>query len=256
MRGTMSRVVVVHGVERQLDTADTMLAEIAPAWRGGVGLALRRDPTLGRLSDDDIACAGYGDLYRQTGTRGEPYDRAEDVEPGFEAELLETWWREAARLDPGIPGPDTGGRTVRALAPLPVVPSAILPVAPFLWTGFAAPARLTRTRFFGAVSDRLLISNLKQVRRYFTEPELRDAVRARAAELITSDTRVVVGHSLGSVVAYEVLCALRPERPPLTLVTLGSPLTCAFSSPSGADMLPMTHHVECVAILEPPAKGL
>lgn len=37
------------------------------------------------------------------------------------------------------------------------------------------------------------------------EPELRDAVRARAAELITSDTRVVVGHSLGSVVAYEVL---------------------------------------------------
>lgn len=38
---------------------------------------------------------------------------------------------------------------------------------------------------------------------------------------------MVVGHSLGSVVAYEVLCALRPERPPLTLVTLGSPLGLA-----------------------------
>jgi hypothetical protein len=138
----------------------------------------------------------------------------------------------------------------------PWCPRPSCPSPPFCGPGSPRLHALTRTRFFGAVSDRLLISNLKQVRRYFTEPELRDAVRARAAELITSDTRVVVGHSLGSVVAYEVLCALRPERPPLTLVTLGSPLTCAFSSPSGADMLPMTHHVECVAILEPPAKGL
>ncbi|MEU1017742.1 hypothetical protein ABZ383_15780 [Streptomyces sp. NPDC005900] len=68
-----------------------------------MGLALRRVPTLGRLMDEDIACAGYGDLYGQPGTRGEPYYRTEDVEPGFEAELLETWWREAARLDPVSP---------------------------------------------------------------------------------------------------------------------------------------------------------
>ena len=66
---------------------------------------------------------------------------------------------------------------------------------------------LTRSRFFGAVSDRLLISNLKQVRRHLTEPELRDAVQARTEELILPDTRVVVGHSRGSVVAYEVLHA-------------------------------------------------
>ncbi|AQS71909.1 hypothetical protein [Streptomyces pactum] len=205
-----------------------MLAEIAPALRGGVGLALRRDPTLGRLSDDDIACAGYGDLYRQTGTRGEPYYRAEDVEPGFEAELLETWWREAARLDPGIPGPETtrpdgtddGPPARGALGRIAGRSLSVDRVR-------RALNALTRIRFFGAVSDRLLISDLKQVRRYFTEPKLREAVRTRAAELITPDTRVVVGHSLGSVVAYEVLCALPPERPPLTLVTLGSPLGLA-----------------------------
>lgn len=139
MRGTTSRVVVVHGVRRQLDTAETMSAEIAPALRGGVGLALRRDPTLGRLSDDDIACAGYGDLCRQTGTRGEPYYRAEDVEPGFETELLETWWREAARLDPGIPGPDTTRPDGTDDGPLPVASSAVLLAALCLWTGFAAP---------------------------------------------------------------------------------------------------------------------
>jgi pimeloyl-ACP methyl ester carboxylesterase len=40
---------------------------------------------------------------------------------------------------------------------------------------------------------------------------------------VAADTRVVVGHSLGSVVAYEALCA-HPEWPVRTLVTLGSPL--------------------------------
>ncbi len=111
-RGAMSRVVVVHGVGRQLDTAETLSAEVEPALRGGVGLALRRDPSLGRLADGDIVCAGYGDLYRKSGARGEPYYRAEDVQPGFEAELLETWWREAARLDPAIPCPPAPGSSV------------------------------------------------------------------------------------------------------------------------------------------------
>ncbi|MER5730697.1 hypothetical protein ABT084_20590 [Streptomyces sp. NPDC002138] len=219
----MSRIVVVHGVGRQLDTAETLLAEVEPALRGGVGLALRRDPTLGRLADGDMSCAAYGDLYRQPGTRGEPYYQAADVELGFEAELLEAWWREAARLDPRIPGPDAPGpNTIGPAARGGVGRLAGRPLS-VDWVRRALDA-LTRTRFFGAVSDRLLISDLKQVRRYFTEPGLREAVRARAAELITPDTRVVVGHSLGSVVAYEVLCALGPERPPLTLVTLGSPL--------------------------------
>ncbi|MEU7602357.1 antibiotic ABC transporter ATP-binding protein [Streptomyces sp. NPDC040724] len=234
----MSRVVVVHGVGRQLDTAETLLAEVEPALRGGVGLALRRDPALGRLADGDIACAGYGDLYRQPGTRGEPYYRAEDVEPGFETELLEAWWREAARLDPRIPGPDgvgpsgtgPGAAGPHTTGPAPAPRGAVgrLASRPLAVDRVRrALDALTRTRFFGAVSDRLLISDLKQVRRYFTEPELRAAVRARATELITPETRVVVGHSLGSVVAYEALCALGPDRPPLSLVTLGSPLGLA-----------------------------
>ena len=40
---------------------------------------------------------------------------------------------------------------------------------------------------------------------------------------IGDDTRVMVGHSLGSVVAYEALCA-HPQWPVRALVTLGSPL--------------------------------
>jgi len=42
-------------------------------------------------------------------------------------------------------------------------------------------------------------------------------------KVITDQTRVLVGHSLGTVVAYEALCA-HPEWPVRTFVSLGSPL--------------------------------
>lgn len=56
-----------------------------------------------------------------------------------------------------------------------------------------------------------------------TDPQVRQAALDRVAAGIGEDTRVVVGHSLGSVVAYEALCA-HPEWPVRALVTLGSPL--------------------------------
>ena len=43
------------------------------------------------------------------------------------------------------------------------------------------------------------------------------------SEAVEENTRVLVGHSLGSVVAYEALCA-NPGWPVRMLVTLGSPL--------------------------------
>jgi alpha-beta hydrolase superfamily lysophospholipase len=48
-------------------------------------------------------------------------------------------------------------------------------------------------------------------------------VRQRFAAAVDAQTRVVVAHSLGSVVAYEALCA-DPARQVSDLVTLGSPL--------------------------------
>jgi hypothetical protein len=45
-------------------------------------------------------------------------------------------------------------------------------------------------------------------------------------QTLGDDTRVMIGHSLGSVVAYECLCA-HPEWPVTTLVTLGAPLGIA-----------------------------
>lgn len=56
-----------------------------------------------------------------------------------------------------------------------------------------------------------------------TRPDLRDAIGARLAAVLGDDTRVVVGHSLGSVIAYRQL-ARHPEWVVPTFVTIGSPL--------------------------------
>lgn len=55
------------------------------------------------------------------------------------------------------------------------------------------------------------------------DPTLRDRVFDRLLETLADDTRVVVAHSLGTVVAHRVLTS-HPELAIDTLVTLGSPL--------------------------------
>jgi pimeloyl-ACP methyl ester carboxylesterase len=82
---------------------------------------------------------------------------------------------------------------------------------------------LSGSRFFAALGERALLGDLRQVRDYFRDPEIRRQARQRVSEAVGDDTRVLVGHSLGSVVAYEAL-AENPGWPVRMLVTLGSPL--------------------------------
>jgi pimeloyl-ACP methyl ester carboxylesterase len=56
-----------------------------------------------------------------------------------------------------------------------------------------------------------------------TSPDLRERVRDRLSAVVGGDTRVIVAHSLGTVVAWSALVH-RPDWPVHTLVTLGSPL--------------------------------
>ncbi|GGT46093.1 hypothetical protein GCM10010207_53070 [Streptomyces atratus] len=157
----------------------------------------------------DFTMAFYGDLFRPPGRTlavGDPMFTASDVTDGFELDLLLAWWQHAADIDPAVP-PATGSTT---LARSPRAAQTAL-------------RALQRSRFFADVSLRALVFDLKQVRRYLLDPDLRTAARRRVQERIGPGTRVVVGHSLGSVVAYEALCAM-PGHPVKALVTLGSPL--------------------------------
>lgn len=199
----MARIVLVHGVGQQYYGEATLAQSCVPALLDGMTRAGRTDITA-----EDVACAFYGDLFRPAGRTlsiGEPVLDAADVDAGFEADMLMAWWREAARTDPEVPPPDarTLARTPRSVQ--------------------AALNALSGARFFRALSERALIGDLKQMSRYFSDPALRQAVRARVGRQVDAETAVLVGHSMGSVVAYEALCA-NPHWPVRTLVTLGSPL--------------------------------
>lgn len=197
----MTRVVFVHGVGQQQETEETLHLRWASALCGGVRLA------GGRLGVDEVRCSCYGDLFRPPGRLlaiGDPLIRAEDLDD-FERDLLRQWWWEAARTDPGVLPPDA-----RTLARTPQS----------VQTGLRA---LSCSRFFIATGERALLGNLRQVRDYLLDTEIRRAARSRVAEAVDDDTVVLVGHSLGSVVAYEALCA-NPHWAVRMLVTLGSPL--------------------------------
>ena len=56
-----------------------------------------------------------------------------------------------------------------------------------------------------------------------TKPQLRQRVQSRVAETVQPDTRIIVAHSLGTLVTYNALVA-HPEWEIDTFVTLGSPL--------------------------------
>ena len=77
-----------------------------------------------------------------------------------------------------------------------------------------------------AFAERFVNRALAQVTKYLTEEETRKKAQEAVLALIGPETKVLIGHSLGSVVAYEVTHRLdRPLPLPLPLfVTLGSPL--------------------------------
>lgn len=214
----MARVVVVHGIGQEFLGPEQMHRDVVPALRDGVLLAGSPPP-----DPEDVVCAFYGDLFTEPGTRSDdlpPWDEW-DVEEGLEAELLDAW-RQAAEDPAGSSAADSAADPAEDVLTRGVLGHAASRALRVERVRAALDA-LAGTRFFGRVSDRLLVLALRQVRRYLTEPELRAAAQARVAAAVGPDTRVLVAHSLGSVVAYETLCA-RPELPVTDLVTLGSPL--------------------------------
>ncbi|WND17211.1 alpha/beta fold hydrolase [Streptomyces violaceus] len=130
---------------------------------------------------------------------------AEDVAAGFDEKLLRLWWAEAARVDDQVIAPQT--RSLHGASG---------------WVQAALRA-LSGSRFFAGLTLRAMVFDLHQIRRYLTEPALRLRIQQQVVRALDEDTRVIVGHSLGSVAAYEALCN-NPQLPVRTLVTVGSPL--------------------------------
>jgi hypothetical protein len=203
----MAMIVGVHGVNQQLKGSAVLLDEWWPSLKDGVAAAGRT------VADGALACAFYGGLFRAVETQrsggAEPAYRAADVQDDFEKELLELWWDEAARAEPHrVVSPQAAVRGTPAL----------------VQSGLRA---LSRSTFFAGMAERALIGSLKQVRRYMREPAIRNAAQEAVDAVVSAETRILVAHSLGTVVAYEALhryAGAEKWANVQTLVTLGSPL--------------------------------
>jgi len=220
----VSKIVLVHGIAQSRKSADTLQPRWANAVIGGV-----RNAGHGQQADQlreeqlcpqpSIRVAFYGDLFRSPGAQGgatpEPGSTATD---DLEERLAQAWLTEAARR-----ASDPKDMRLAQLACAQLQPSAGQQGARSLTR--SAVGYLANIRGFAPVgfafAKAFVENSLREVSSYFTEPSLREAAQERVLNEIDDSTRLVIAHSLGTVVAFE---ALHRSEHPVALVTIGSPL--------------------------------
>lgn len=200
----MSSIVGVHGIGQQYLGRHQLLATWGPALADGLELAAGQRVTL-----SGFEIAFYGDLFLPEPAAADSVAaKSGDPDIAGEPDLGTEEWAEVA------------GALAEMVTPAEVaaaaVPKGRVP-RPFQ----ALIAAIDRR--FGAASAVLAISELRQVRRYLREPAVRRAVDDRVRDAIPPGCRVLIGHSLGSVVAYEFL-RRNPGHGVELLITAGSPL--------------------------------
>lgn len=200
----MALIVAVHGIGQQFKGDAIIHRDWWPALLSGLHLA-HYD-----LEDErELVCPFYGNLFRRRGTLAvtELYQPT-DVTPE-ELALLELLWQAAAEAEPQrVPSKEVYA-SGESLARTPQVVQSALNA-------------LSKSSFFTNISQNFMIGDLKQVIKYLNDPEAHEAVLQSVLDKITEDTKVVIGHSLGSVVAYEALYH-KPANV-LSFISLGSPL--------------------------------
>lgn len=199
----MSQIVCVHGIAQEYKSRESLLAEWIPALCGGVSNA------GGRLHSGEIDMAFYGILFRPVksglATKGDhwviPDYAPGDLTEPLAIKVLEDIFKDY--LQKNVEAEPTKSGVARTVAGMLQV--------------------IARAPFFGSVSQKVVIWYLKQVSKYIEDPLIRAEARNAVLKTIHDDSRVLIGHSLGSVVAWETLCS-HPELPIRTFITLGSPL--------------------------------
>ncbi|MBB5857440.1 hypothetical protein ACFQ05_31530 [Amycolatopsis umgeniensis] len=196
----MSQIVMCHGIGYQFKHRETGYSDWYKALHDSMS-----DACLPVPSSEAISTVFYGNCYRSQNSKGSdnrdelaqiPNLKVQDLTDPLEVELLQTLAAGVSTL-----APDGKGLMQSALR------------------------RLEKSERLGRPPARLVLWLLRQVRRYLDpEDSVRGCAQQRFARVVTPDTRVVIAHSLGSVVAYEALCGDHPDWNIETFVTLGSPL--------------------------------
>lgn len=225
----MVAIVFVHGMDNQRETPDLIEAAWLPALAGSVRLAGRPDladrlwPPRTRRDGIESRAAYYGDLFRAPDQMGSG-DDLRDLTPGQTAlaEVLALEWldRIAERAPPGSADADQA-RLALDIVRNPERAQA-MGRGNVLREALKTLDRLPWMAKLGMAFAGRFVTALTQVTRYLTDETLREQARKAVLDFVDADTRVIIGHSLGSVVLYE--CAHLLKHPLPLLVTLGSPL--------------------------------
>jgi alpha/beta hydrolase fold len=198
----VAEIVGIHGIAQEFSGRFSL----EQLWLASVrdGLAAATYHALAEaLTSRHLRVAFFGNLFRRPGTMGGqeyPYS-ASDLRPGLELDLLAELYQTASAGDAGPEESMRGGRV----------------------TAQAMVERLLRNKTFAGVARHALVGTLKQVALFLSDQSTKERVLEQVRDAVHDDTRVLIGHSMGSVVAYEYLCRYQPSGIRL-LVTLGSPL--------------------------------
>jgi hypothetical protein len=200
----MALVVAVHGIGQQFKADTVIHSEWWPSLLGGL------HPTGKSLSSsEDLSCAFYGNLFRKPGAMSGGGAAPSGTATPRDLELLQYLWQSAANTDPNLVPSPAAFQSAATLAATPQ----------FVQRALNA---LARSPFCAGIAQKVMLGNLRQVVLYLDDPVIRAKAVDSVRLLIKPDTRVVVGHSLGSVVAYEALC--KGSENVVSFVTIGSPL--------------------------------
>lgn len=201
----MPRILGVHGIGQQYRSGPELQHDWWLAIRGGLEIAGYR-ASADALAITDVRVAFFGDLFRPQGakTGGEPPYQPMDLRAGAERALLEHWYAAAVEQEPLLGPMEASKGSLR-------VPTDVM------------LDRLLRSRTLTGVAKRAFIGHLKQVTAFLAEPQIKERVLERVKREVTHETVIMIGHSLGSVVAYEYLARFAPHQVNL-FVTAGSPL--------------------------------
>lgn len=214
----MATIVLVHGIAQEQESADTLERDWIPALTGGVRNAGYPD-LADRISRQgspyqviDVRMAFYGGLFLKPGLQGDEADALTGAEATL-ADALATEWLERAATQSSRP--NEKATAARELAY----------VRHEIGREEAGIGRLKRHAVNGLVklrwfapfgmglTSRFVYKALGQVTRYLSDEAIRSAAQQSVLDLIGPDTKIIIGHSLGSVVAYETIQRLQQPIP-------------------------------------------
>jgi hypothetical protein len=202
----MLDAVGVHGISQQQGGRHQLLDDWLRALTDGVEAARGRTAVEVPLTFD---LGYYGNLFLTdwpTAAKGPADPEALEALADDLSEEERVWFAEIAAELPVEEVPPKKG--------FPRMPRAVQRLAAWLDASF------------GAAAPTMFIGDLRQVRLYQQDDALARKVQGRVQEATADGCTVLIGHSLGTVVAYETACAAEAANPRL-LLTLGSPLALA-----------------------------